>query len=81
MESLKYLIIVTLGGFVVFVSDAYPGKTSDDDILEQNWHVVIQYLPPSAVVLADKGTSLMRFTALMKDGRVEFMVPPRKPVN
>jgi hypothetical protein len=78
--TLKYLIIVTLGGFVIFVSDAYPGKTSDDDILEQNWHLIIQYLPPSVVMLADKGTSLMRFTGLMKEARVDFMVPPRKPV-
>lgn len=77
--TLKYLIIVSLGGFVVFVSDPYPGSTTDDDILEHQWNHVIARLPPSLVVLVDKGTSLLRFSAAAAKGKITFQGPPRKP--
>ena len=79
--TLKYLIIVSLGGFVVFVSDPYPGNTTDDDILEHQWAHVIARLPPSLVVLVDKGTSLLRFSAAAAKGKITFQGPPRKPTS
>jgi hypothetical protein len=74
----KWLVLVSLGGFVVFVSDAYVGSTSDDDMLRKEWEKLLPFLPPGSLLYADRGYHMTAILAKAAAARVSLVGPPRK---
>ena len=79
--TVKYFILVNTAGFVVYVSDAYVGSSTDDEVLEKEWPTLVAYLPHGSVLFVDKGYTVTRFLSAATAAGVEFKVPPRKSVG
>jgi hypothetical protein len=76
--TVKYFILVNTAGFVVYVSDAYVGSSTDDDVLKKEWDNIIRIVPRGSVIFVDKGYTVAHFLERAACAGVEFRVPPRK---
>jgi hypothetical protein len=80
-STLKYLVIVNLAGFCVWVSDAYPGKTSDNKIIAAEWKNMLPYLPRGSIIFVDKGFLEGPLATRLTDAGLHLRIPPRKKDN
>jgi hypothetical protein len=74
----KYLILVSLMGVTLHVSEAYVGSSGDDAILMKEWPNICKYLAPGSVLLLDKGYNSKTLGPLAQSARIELQVPPRR---
>jgi hypothetical protein len=72
-NTVKYLVGISPAGFLTFVSPAYPGRISDNDLVEACGY--LNTLEPGDYVMADKGF-LIR--ALLNKKQCDLIIPPKK---
>ena len=71
-NTFKVLVGVTPTGFVSFVSDAFPGATSDPEITRQSG--LLDKLKPEDAIMADKGFTLAAADLQPRD--LKLVLPP-----
>jgi hypothetical protein len=75
-NTAKFLLGISPGGFLTYVSGAYPGRISDNDIVEAC--DFLDGLTPGDYVMADKGF-LIR--GLLNRRGCNLIIPPKKHAN
>jgi len=76
--TVKYLVLVSLGGFVVYVSDAFVGSTSDNNVVIAVVPDMMKYIPRGSTIFVDKGFLLAQLIETATTYGITFRVPPRK---
>ncbi|XP_061178177.1 uncharacterized protein LOC133186841 [Saccostrea echinata] len=69
--TVKFLVGISPSGVITFVSDAWPGKTSDRQLTEECG--LLQLLEPSDSVMADKGFTI---ADLLEKRQCSLNIPP-----
>ena len=50
----KFQLVVSLGGWVVFASDAYAGGANDNDLFDREWPNILKVVPRGSTIYVDK---------------------------
>ena len=79
--TLKYLILVSTLGIVVYVSDPYAGHYGDDEILKVEWPNVQKYVPAGSIIFFDKGLDKSKFLDELEASGIMLVIPPKKMPN
>ena len=69
--SYKFLVAVAPNGAIVFVSDAFEGSISDNEIVKQSGF--LNFLEPGDVIMADRGFLV---DDLLNERQVQIIRPP-----
>ena len=72
----KYLVCLSAGGYISYVSRAYPGRITDTQICNHGFFEFLKQSYPQARVLADKGFFI--HFALAKEGAI-LILPSHEP--
>jgi hypothetical protein len=77
----KLKVLVHIGGFPVWVSDAYTGVAGDDEILIAEWKNILRFVPHGSTIFVDKGYHTGRLMEMAVKAGIRIVAPPRKVDN
>ena len=75
----KFNMLGHSGGFPIYVSDPYPGGTTDNEIIVAEWSNITRFVPRGSVIYNDKGLIIdAEIVSRQTDAGIVFFVPARK---